>query len=653
MNTRFFVSTAISVLAVAAPAASLAADMDIPSTDELVVVASRAPERADHIGQQVTVLTAEELKAQQTQVLSDILSRTPGVSFSRNGGVGAPTQVYIRGAETGQTVVLIDGVKLNDPTSTDNSFNFGNLLVGDISRVEVLRGPQSVLWGSQAIGGVVNLITTDPTKPFESDLMAEGGSNNWYLGRAGVGGKTDRVAWRATVGYLSTTGVSAFDQAKGGTESDGYKNIGASAKAKVAVTDQLSLDLRTIYSRGRNDFDGFPPPDFTFADDREYGVTEDLVGYVGANLGLLDGRFTNRLAFAYTQTRRKNYDPDQTLTDVTFGSLGRNRRFEYQGAFAITPAWKTVFGAETEHASMRSNSPSDFDPSPPSISRSADLTGVYANLTGDVLTNLTLSGGIRHDHHSDFGGHTVGQASAAWRLNDGNTILRASWGQGFKAPSLYQLGSEFGNPNLAPESSHSWDTGIEQRLFDNRVVLSAAYFDRRTKNQIDFFTCTSGSGDPLCIGAGGLPRFGYYANTARTKAHGVELNAEVDVTDALTVTANYTWTDARNDVEGSPNFDKRLARRPAREANAEATYRWPTKLETAIAVHYAGDRFDNTANTTVLKGYVLWDIRASYPINDTVEVYGRIENLFDRSYETIRNYGQLGRAAYAGVRATF
>ena len=651
MNTKLLVSTAFCALTVAAPA--LAAEMDIPATDEVVVVAGRTPERADHVGQQVTVLTAEDLKAQQTPVLSDVLSHTPGVSFSRNGGVGTPTQVYIRGAETGQTVVLIDGVKLNDPSATDTGYNFGNLLVGDVSRVEILRGPQSVLWGSQAIGGVINLVTADPTKPFETDLTAEGGSNNWYMGRAGVGGKTDRVTWRATAAYLSTTGVSAFDEAKGGRESDGYKNVGASARAEVRVTDQLSLDLRGVYSHGRADFDGFPAPNFTFADDREYGITEDFVGYAGARLALLDGRFTNRVAFAYTQTRRKNYDPDQAVTDVTFGAFGRNERFEYQGAFAITPAWKTVFGAETEHSTMHSVSPSAFDPTPAGIHRSADLDSVYANLTGDILPNLTLSGGVRHDHQDDFGGHTVGQVSAAWRLNDGNTILRASWGQGFKAPSLYQLGSEYGNPNLAPESSHSWDAGVEQRLFDNHVVLSAAYFDRKTRNQIDFFSCPSVTSDPLCVGAGGSPRFGYYANTARTKAHGVELNAEADVTDALTLSANYTWTDARNDVSGSAAFDNRLPRRPAHEANAEASYRWPTKLQTAVAVHYGGERFDDAANTYLLKSYVIWDVRASYPINDQVEVYGRIENLFDKSYETIRNYGELGRAAYAGLRAKF
>jgi vitamin B12 transporter len=656
LKSKLFVSTAIGVLVVVAPVLApraFAAEIAVPAVDELVVVGSRSPERADRVGQQITVISAEELKAQQTPVLTDILSRTPGVSFSRNGGVGTSTQVYIRGAESGQTVILIDGVKLNDPSSTDTGYNFGHLLVGDVDRVEILRGPQSVLWGSQAIGGVINLITAAPKAPFEADVTAEGGSNNWGYGRVGVGGKSERVSWRATAAYLTTTGVSAFDPAKGGRESDGYRNVGASAKAEVKVTDQLSLDLRTVYSHGRTDVDGFPPPNYSFGDTREWGVTEDLVGYAGANVALLDGRLTNRVAFAYTRTERKNFDPDQDVTDVTFRASGRNQRFEYQGAFAITPSWTTVFGAETEKSRMRSASPSDFEPNPIPIRSSADISGVYAQLRGDVAPGLTLSGGVRRDHHDDFGSHTVGQASAAWRINGGRTVLRASWGEAFKAPSLYQLGSEYGNPDLAPESSQSWDAGVEHRLFHDRVVLTAAYFERRTKNQIDFFSCPSASADPLCLGAGGLPRFGYYANTARTKARGVELSAEADVTDALTLSANYTWTDARNDVAGSANFDNQLARRPPREANAEATYRWPTQLSTAVAVHYAGDRYDDVANRNRLKGYVLWDLRASYPVTEKIDVYARVENLFDKSYETIRNYGELGRAAYGGVRAKF
>lgn len=654
MKSKLFVSTAFSLLAAAAPVAAHAeAAAELPAVDELVVVAGRTPESANRVGQQVTVITAETLAEMQTPLLTEILATTPGVSFSRNGGAGGTTNVYIRGAEPGQTVVLIDGVKLNDPSTTDAGFNFGHMLIGDIDRVEILRGPQSVLWGSQAIGGVINLQTTAPQAPFEASVVAEGGSNNWAYGRAAIGGKSERLAWRASAGYLTTTGVSAFDEAKGGREDDGYRNVGASAKADVTVTDQLSLDLRTVFSRGRNEMDGLAGPTFSFTDTREYGTTQDLVAYAGARLNLLDGRFRNRAGFAYTNTIRKNYNPDQALTDVTFRASGRNQRFEYQGAYDITSAWTGVFGAETEKSKMRTASPSEFDPNPSPIHSDARLNSVYAQLRGDVISNLTLSGGVRHDDHDDFGGHTVGQASAAWRVNEGKTVLRASWGQAFKAPSLYQLGSEYGNTALDPESSHSWDAGVEHRLMDGRMVVSAAYFERKTKNQIDFFTCPAVTADPLCVGGNGVPRFGYYANTARTRAKGVEVSAEADLTDALSLAVNYTWVDARNDAKGSRNYDRRLPRRPAREGNVEMSYDWPNALQTSVAVHYVGDRYDDAANRNVLKGYVLWDVRASYPVNEQIEVYGRVENLFDESYETIRNYGQLGRAAYAGVRAKF
>jgi vitamin B12 transporter len=648
MQKSFFLSAAVVALAGAAQPAF--AEMGPTAVDQVVVTATRSPERADRVGQDVSVIDSAELKALQTPVLTDVIARAPGVSFSQNGPVGSVAQVYLRGAQPGQTVVLIDGVKLNNPAAPDTAYNFGNLMIGDVSRIEILRGPQSVLWGSQAIGGVVNLITAEPQKAFESDATFEGGSHSWAYGRVGVGGMTDRVNWRAAAGYLTTAGISAFD---GGREPDGYHNVGGTARAEVKLTDNLSLDLRGVYSRGRADFDGFPPPDFVFADTNEYGITTDVVGYAGLNLALFDGRLKNRLAYAYTRTDLKDYNPDQAATDVTFASLGRNERVEYQGTFALTDAWTAVFGAESELSSMRTNAPSDFDPAPPTQSRSARLDSFYLQARGEVLPGLTLTGGVRRDHHSDFGGHTVGQAALAWRLNGGATLLRASWGQGFKAPSLYQLGSDYGNANLRPEIANGWDAGVEQTLLGGRATVSATYFDRHTKDEIDFFTCLSGAADPLCTGPNGLPRFGYYANIGRTKARGLELDGRAALTQALTFDANYTWLDARNDAPGDIDFGDRLARRPEHEANADLTYRWPNDLSTAVAARYVGARFDDAGNTVRLKSYALWDLRASYPVTPGFEVYGRIENLFDKRYETIAGYGQLGRTAYAGVRARF
>jgi len=634
------------------PAAALAA-APVTDIDTVVVTASRSPERADRVGGQITVLDRADIDAQQTPIVSDLLARTPGVSVTRNGGVGGATQLRIRGAETEQTVVLIDGVKLNDPSAAGSGYNFANLVTGDISRIEVLRGAQSVIWGSQAIGGVVNLITVDPEETFEGRVDVEGGSQESGYVQGAVGGKSERVTWRASAGYLSTGGISQFDKVQGGREKDGYRNTSASAKAKVALTQQLSLDVRGVYSRGRNQFDGFPPPTFAFGDTREYGITRDLVAYAGLNLDLLDGRLVNRAAVAYTRTDRDNYNPDQTVTTRTFDAAGRNRRFEYQGTWQVADAWSAVFGAESERASMRTASPSSFTPNPAPGRRKAQLDSVYGQLKGQVVAGLTVGGGLRYDDHGDFGGHTVGQASAAWALNDGATVLRASWGEGFKAPSLYQLGSEFGNAALAPESARTWDAGIEQRFAERRIVLSAAYFERDTKNQIDFVSCFSMPALPLCRGPNGAARSGFYDNIARTEARGVELEGEARLTDDLKLSANYTYTRARNETPGGANRGKRLARRPQDEAYGEATYSWPAGFTTAVAVRYIGASFDDAANRNRLKSVTLVDLRASLPVRERIELYGRVENLFDRRYQTIRNYGQPGRAAYAGVRASF
>jgi vitamin B12 transporter len=649
---RHLLLVSAAACATFAAQAALADEAGPTPVDELVVTANRAPERADRVGGQITVLDRADLEAQQTPVLSDILARTPGISFSRNGGVGEPTQLYIRGANPGETVVLIDGVKLNDPTATDESFNFGNLLVGDISRVEILRGPQSVLWGSQAIGGVVNLITAAPSKPFEADATAEGGSHDWGYGRVGVGGTSERVAWRASAAYLTTSGISAFDQAFGGRETDGDRNVGGSARADVKLTDDVSLDLRAVYQHSRSEFDGYLPPNFVFGDDREYGFTDNFVGYAGLNFSLLGGRLKNRIAYQDTETHHENFNPDQDLTDITFKAAGRNHRVEYQGTYALWGDWQLVFGAEHEESRLRTASPSEFDPDPARFTFGQEINGGYLQVHGDVVRGLTVSGGVREDGISGYGKHTVGQASVAWKVNGDNTILRASWGQGFKAPTLYQLGSEYGNPNLKPEQAQGWDAGVQQLLFDGRATVNVAYFRRTTSNEIDFFDCNS-TVDPLCTGAGDLPRFGYYANIGRTKAQGVELEGHAQITQSLAVDGNYTWTDARNDTEGDPDFGNRLARRPAQEANAEATYSWSVPLTTTVAVHHASSRFDDEANTVRLKGYWLCDLRADYALRPGLDLYGRIENLFDRHYETIYQFGQLGRAAYFGVRAKF
>ena len=649
-------------LALAAPAAAMAqASAQAPAPDEaggaaasavpqVVVTANRYPLGIDQVGQSVTILTAPQIRLDQETDVADILARTPGVTFSRNGGPGETTSLYIRGAEAAQTVVLIDGVKVNDPTDPGAGYDFANLLTGDISRIEVLRGAQSTLYGSEAIGGVVNIITADATKPLQGDMQVEGGSYGTAYVKGGVGGKEDNYDWRIGAYYNTTDGVSAFDKAFGGKEDDGFNSAGVSARFRYNLTSDLQFDERAYYTASRNEFDGYDTASGNFGDDAEFGRTQQVVDYTGLNLSLLDGRLKNRLAFEYNGLDRRNEDPDQPDTKYTFLAQGRATTIEYEGVYAITPGYQLVFGAQNERSTINAQSPYyELFGDLPTKANVTENSG-YGQITGEVISGLTLTGGVRYDAHSTFGDHVTGQASAAWKLNGGNTILRASFGQGFKAPSLYQLYSEYGNAALRPEEANSWDAGIEQHFFDGRVVVQATYFGRETKNLIDFVSCygitTGGCATRQVFG-------GYYDNVARADAEGVELQGTWKATDRLDFAANYTYDDTEDRSPGSPTKGYQLARRPKSSANVSAGYLWPLKLRTDVAVRYAGDSYDDDTHFNLLKSYTLVDLRASYPLRDNLELYGRIENLTDKHYETTYQYGTLGRAAYGGVRVSF
>ncbi|MEN5113824.1 TonB-dependent receptor [Brevundimonas diminuta] len=652
MNRTAFATLAAASLLAAAPAFAVetvdqqAAAPDVAgragatAVEDVVVTANRSAQPIERVGASVTVLTQAAIEARQTPAVVELLAQTPGVSFTRNGGVGTSTGVNIRGAESQHTVVLIDGVKLNDPSSTQGGFNFGNLLVGDTARIEVLRGAQSTLWGSQAIGGVVNIVTAEPTAALQGSLDAEAGARGTTYFRGGVGGANERLSWRLAASRYDTDGFSAFAK---GTEDDGYTNTGLSGRLNVKVTDAVSLDLRSVWSSGRNDFDAFN------GDSREYGKTQELVAYAGLNFDLLDGRFRNRIGYAHTDTDRRNFNPDNTVQTLTFDAEGQNRRWEYQGAFAFTEALNATFGLEHEKSEMKTRSPGDWDPNPAFGRGEAELNSAYGQLQWTVLDGLTLTGGLRYDDHAQYGDNLLGQVAAAWALNEGDTVVRASWGQGFRAPGLYELYSEYGNLNLQPEEFDSWEIGVEQRLFD-RAVVSATYFNRQADNEIRYNGCSTPSTDPLCT-VNGVGRWGYYRNVQKTEAQGVELVGRVDVTERLNVSANYTWTDAKS-ASGATD-GKRLTRRPEHMANFAADYAFAFGLKTGVAVRYVGETFNNDTNTVKVGAYTLVDLRASYPINDNLEVYGRIENAFDEDYQTVLNYGAPGQGVFGGVRVRF
>lgn len=606
----------------------------------IVVTATRTPQPLNRVGQSITSVDAAELERRQTTTVAEVLRTLPGVAIARNGGIGGTTSVFIRGAESDQTVALIDGVKINDPSAPGGGFNFGNLLVGNIARIELLRGPSSVIWGSQAIGGVVNIISHPPTDGLTAAVRAEAGSRETgqIVGR--ISGTAGPLSASAGAGWFTTDGISAFSAARGGRERDGAENLGANLSLSLALGDGVSLDARGWYSTSTVNIDGFPPPTFAFGDVNEETRTRDQVGYGGFNFAMLDGRIKNRLAITQTDVRRRNIARDGAPLE-TVRAHGRNRRLEAQSIFDIASGWQVTAGIERE-VSRASNS--SFG-SPPALSRSR-LTSVYGQLVAQPLPALTLTAGARHDDHDTFGGATTLAASGVVDL--GATRLRASYAEGFKAPSLFQLQSNFGNAELKPERSTGWDAGISHALLGGAIEAGVTVFHRTTSDLIVFISCPS-PGSGICTNR----PFGTYDNVARARAQGLEFNLTVRPVESLVVQAAYTHVDATNRAAGTANFGRKLVRRPSHSASLLVDYRWPQGLETGLTLSHVGASFDTASNSRKVDGFVLADLRLSYPLTPAIELYGRIENLLDEKYEVIFRFGTPGRSAFAGARLRY
>jgi len=632
----FLLSSAI--VAAALPVQASAQDTE-PKDEIIVTAANRTETELDKIGQTVSVIDLAEIERRQTQNVADILRTVPGVTIARSGSIGGTTSVFIRGAESDQTVALIDGVKLNDPSSPGGGFNFGNLLTGNIERIEVLRGSQSVLWGSQAIAGVVNMVTRRPTEQLEVNARGEYGFRDTVNLAGNVSGKVGPLSASAGAGWFRSDGISNFAESRGGRERDGYENVGANANVNLALTDTISLDARGWFSRGRFNIDGFPPPRFAFADVNEESITRELVGYTGVNAALFDGRFRNRLGFALTDTDRRNTALDGAPTE-TFRGEGRNERLEYQGIVDIAKGWEATFGLEQEISTFSSSS---FG-APASNGRARIYSG-YVQVVGELAEGFTVTGGVRHDDHDRFGGATTFGANAVYNLAATGTTFRASYAEGFKVPSLFQLLSDFGNTALDPERSTGWDAGITQDLIGGRLQLSAVYFERDSTNLILFISCPQPR-TGICTNRPS----GTYDNIGLATARGAEFAVTLRPVDALQVQFTHGTVDTRNGTIGTANFDRRLPRRPENSSSLLVDYRWSFGLETGFTLTNVSEAFDNASNTTRLPGYVLADLRAMLPIGDNLELTARIENLFDEQYETAFRFGQMPRAGYVGVR---
>lgn len=302
---------------------------------------------------------------------------------------------------------------------------------------------------------------------------------------------------------------------------------------------------------------------------------------------------------------------------------------------------------------MTSASPGNSTAAYALVPQSADTNSVYAELRATPLAGLTINGGVRHDDQSRFGGNTVFTAGGVYTPNKGRTVLRASYDEGYKAPSLYQLFSLYGSAALQPERARGWSVGAEQSL--GRILhASATWFERDTDNLIDFAFCpTTGALPPACYIPGtAVSRFGYYANVRKAHARGLELGARAQL-GVLFASGNYSWVAAEDRSPGSADLGRQLARVPRHLANVEGGVDLPQGLRASLAARHAGRTFDRAGSATVLPGYWLLDLRAQWQVTEGLTVNGRVENLGDKQYETAGGYGALGRTVYFGLRSRF
>lgn len=559
-------------------------------------------------GQSISVLSAAQIDMVQGPDPLRLLERLPGVATSRNGPLGSAATVFVRGANSQQLLVTIDGVRVDDQAAPSGGFDFGTIVNGGVGRIELLRGSNSLAWGSDAIGGVLAL-TSDDRPGLRAGV--EYGANNTFSADGGWALRRDAdTALALNGGYTRSDGISAF---AGGTEPDGFRQWHANGKGSLGLGGGLRLVAAGRYADSRIAFDGFPPPLYAFADTPEYQITRQASGRAGFDYAS-GGGFALAGGIALADTRRAYYDPAAGAAP-NFDTAGRGLHADVKGRAELAGGFRLDFGGDADWARYATT----YDPR-----QRARTLGAHA-LLGYHSDRVSLSAGGRIDDHDRFGRHWTMGANGSLALTE-RWRLRASWGQGFKAPSLSQLYGYGANPQLQPEESNAYDLALEYGQ-GGAGHFAVTAFRRDSTNLIDFV-------DPT----------GYF-NVGRARAQGIELEGAVTVADRLTVSGAYTWLDAVNRATGT-----RLARRPRHSLSLAADWHGPAGVTLGADMRLVGDRFDDPGNATPLDGYGLITLRASVPVGDRLELYGRIENVADQSYQTAAGYGSYGRSAFAGVR---
>jgi len=619
-----------------APLACLTSYANAELTDQpdtVVVTATRIPTPEEQVASSITVVTADDIAARQWQTLPDVLKQVPGLNLVQSGGPGGQTSVFMRGTNSNHTKVLVDGIDVSDPSNPGGAFDFGQFLTQDIQKVEILRGPQSGLYGSDAIGGVINIITKSGSGPAQFNAGVEAGSFDTFNQTGGVSGSLDQFHYAANIEHFHSgeTPVTPLDLLAPGEKriDDYYDNLTASSKLGFDVTDNFDLGLVARYTdahlrlTGENE-DNFPA-DFP---DSAQSENDTLQTYARATAHLLSfaGAFEQTLGAAYSNIKSSDFSPDFPRSDT----FGERVKFDWQGIVKLATDEKLVLGAEHQRDEITAP-----------ISASTSIDSGYAELQSSFGDRLFDTISLRYDDNDRFGGKVTYRFAPAYLITESGTKLKASVGTGFKAPTLNQLFQSspafdfFANPNLRPESSVGWDLGFEQALIADRLRFGATYFHNNIKNLID------DNAD-----------FTTEINVGRAVTQGVESFVAYQPIQALTFRLDYTYTEAMDEIA-----DQELLRRPKHKGSLsaawQATSRWSLNASVLSVSSWVDGNRDFSVPRLNAPPYTTVDMAAAYEVNRNLSVYGRVTNLLDRHYENPVGFLQPSIGAFAGIKTKF
>ncbi|MDD2767153.1 MAG: TonB-dependent receptor, partial [Methylococcus sp.] len=618
----------LTALSAALCSNAYAIDSDPEELDTLVVTATRTETPSRQVGSSVTVLTAEDIKERGIYSVDQILRIVPGLDVVQSGGPGRETSVFLRGANSGQTIVLIDWIEMNDPSSANAGFDFANLTVDNIERIEILRGAASSVYGSEAMGGVINIITKKGTGKPRVKASVDGGSYDTWRAMGDVSGGDPSLNYSLTTSHREVRGFSAADQHFGATERDGYRNTTVSARVGGKPADDLELGWSLRYDNGFTKLDNY---DFALrrpVDDPNYtGNTDELYTRGFGTLKLFDNFWEQTAGLAYTWVDRRYDNAPNPGDPFPFRAayLGDKLKVNWLNTLRPHETNTVSFGIDDEEDSMTIREPSQFV-------KAYNTLGYFLEDQINPVDWWSTTANVRHDQNNFAGGRTTWRISQVWTAPTVDTRLKANYGTGFKVPALAQLYDPLyntGNPNLRPETSTNWDVGIEQPISALKGNAGIVYFNNHFKDLIQF--------DPIAF---------RMENVNNATAEGVETYLETNPLSGLDLRGTYTYMNSLDQDTG-----KFLYQRARNKGAFDANYRFDSGANIHLNIVMAGQRL-STGNR-MAPGYVVVNLAASYEVSEQLSLWSRVDNVLNKWYEEVYGYGTTGAAAYGGLTLSY